>query len=409
MSTQRTGRWNRALGYFAAEPVRVSAFLRLPLIALIAVLVWIWDVDSWLPEVYATVLGAYAVAAAVWVVIVLRGPVPRWADWASTAIDVLVVVVLCLVSGGATTALLPVFFLLPISVAFQDRPALTAALGITAPIGYLAAWIVYSKRDDTMGLPDIVYTQVGFLLWLAVAVTALCFFLARRQARVDALQEVRRQLVAEAMAADERHNREIAEHLHDGPLQNLLAARMEVDELRERSPDPALDLVYDALQQTAASLRSTVTELHPQVLAQLGLEAGVREVLRQFQSRGDYVIEADLTDVGKPPSQALMHRAARELLANVHKHAHATRVDVGLHRVDDRVVLTVADDGTGFDPERIAESVADGHIGLGSLLARFDAMGGSMDVDSSARGTTVTVTSPAEPLAEKASPPVRGR
>ncbi|BBY27314.1 sensor histidine kinase [Mycolicibacterium sediminis] len=389
-------RWDRTLGYFASDPVRVSAFLRLPLIVLIAVLVWIWDVDSWLPEVYAIVLGVYAVAAVVWVAIVIRGGVPRWASWASTAIDVLVVVVLCLVSGGATAALLPVFFLLPISVAFQDRPVLTGVLGISAPIGYLAVWIVYSKRDDHVGLPDIVYTQVGFLLWLAVAVTALCFFLARRQARVDALQEVRRLLVAEAMSADERHNREIAEHLHDGPLQNLLAARMEVDELRERSPDPALDLVYDALQQTAASLRAGVSELHPQVLAQLGLEAGVRELLRQFQNRGSYVIVADLDDVGKPESQALMYRAARELLANVHKHARATHVEVGLRRAGEHVVLTVRDDGAGFDPDRIADRVADGHIGLGSLLARFDAMGGAMEFDSSAHGTLVTVTSPPE-------------
>ena len=115
------------LGYFAAEPVRVSAFLRLPLIGLIAVLVWIWEVDHWLPVVYGVVLGIYAVAAVTWVIFVIRGPVPRWADWASTGTDVVVIVVLCVVSGGATAALLPVFFLLPISVAFQDRPALTVA------------------------------------------------------------------------------------------------------------------------------------------------------------------------------------------------------------------------------------------------------------------------------------------
>ena len=215
-------------------------------------LVWIWEVDHWLPGLYAVILGVYAVAAVVWLVAVLRGPVPRWADWASTAVDVLVIVVLCLVSGGATAALLPVFFLLPISVAFQDRPVLTAILGTVTAVGYLAVWIFYSKRDDNVGLPNMVYTHFGFLLWLAVATTALCFVLARRSARVKALQDVRRQLVSEAMQADERHNREVAEHLHDGPLQTLLAARLELDELRERNPDPALDMVHEALQETAA-------------------------------------------------------------------------------------------------------------------------------------------------------------
>jgi two-component system, NarL family, sensor kinase len=59
--------------YFAAEPVRVSAMLRLPLIGLIAVLVWIWEVDHWLPELYAVILGVYAAAAVLWLVAVLRG------------------------------------------------------------------------------------------------------------------------------------------------------------------------------------------------------------------------------------------------------------------------------------------------------------------------------------------------
>ena len=334
--------FHRIVEYFAAGPVRVSAILRLPLIGLIAVLVWIWEVDHWLPGLYAVILGVYAVAAVLWLVAVLRGPVPRWADWAATAVDLLVIITLCLVSGGATAALLPVFFLLPISVAFQDRPVLTAVIGTVTAVGYLAVWIFYSERDDNVGLPNMVYTHFGFLLWLAVATTALCFVLARRSVRVKALQDVRRQLVSEAMQSDERHNREVAEHLHDGPLQTLLAARLELDEVRERSPDPALDMVHAALQETAKGLRSTVTELHPQVLAQLGLTSAVRDLLQQFETRTDLAVEAELDDVGKPESQSLLYRAARELLTNVSKHAQATTVKVGLiaegrpHSADDR-------------------------------------------------------------------------
>lgn len=383
--------------FLAAEPVRVSAVLRLPLIALIGVLVWIWEVDHWLPQLYAAILGCYAVAAVVWLLAVLRGPMPRWADWASTIVDLAVIIALCVVSGGATAALLPVFFLLPISVAFQDRPALTAIIGAVTAGGYLTVWIFYSKRDDKVGLPNMVYTHFGFMVWMAVATTALSFVLARRAARLRALQEVRRQLVSEAMQSDERHNREVAEHLHDGPLQTLLAARMELEEARERHPDPALDLVYTALQETASGLRSTVTELHPQVLAQLGLTAGIRELLRQFQTRYDVEVVAGLEEVDKPASQSLLYRAARELLTNVGKHAGATTVWVDLVRRGDRVILTVADDGRGFDPDIVGTSLAAGHIGLGSLLARFDAMGGSMRIDAQTdRGTRVVATSPRE-------------
>ncbi|MHC9292610.1 sensor histidine kinase [Mycobacterium sp. LTG2003] len=379
--------------FFASQPVRVSAVLRLPLIGLIMVLVSVWDVDHWLPGLYAVILGLYAAAAVLWLIAVIRGPMPPWAEWASTAVDVLVLVALCAVSGGATAALLPVFFLLPISVAFQDRPILTAILGTTTAAGYLAVWIFYSKRDDHVGLPDVVYMHVGFLVWLAVATTALSLVLARRSARVRALLDVRRRLVSESTRADDLRNAELAEHLHDGPLQTLLAARLELDEIRERNPDPALDMVHAALQETAIGLRSTVTALHPQVLAQLGLTPAVRELLRQYENRSDLTVHADLDDVGHPDAQALLYRAARELLANVNKHARARTVSVGLRRTGDRTVLTVTDDGAGFDPSTVPQAVADGHIGLASLQVRIEAMDGTMTISSEVGyGTQVTVT-----------------
>ena len=104
--------------------------------------------------------------------------------------------------------------------------------------------------------------------------------------------------------------------------------------------------------------------------------------------------------MGKPESQALLYRAARELLTNIGKHAKATTVRVGLMRKGDRIVLTIDDDGVGFDSAIAAQYVADGHIGLGSLLARFDAMGGAMEINSRiGYDTQVTVTSPREPVA----------
>jgi two-component system, NarL family, sensor kinase len=77
----------------------------------------------------------YGVAAVLWPVTVLKGPAPRRA-----AVDVVVIITLCLLSGGATAALLPVFSLLPIFMALQDRPTLTV-IGTATALGYLAVWI----------------------------------------------------------------------------------------------------------------------------------------------------------------------------------------------------------------------------------------------------------------------------
>lgn len=384
----------RVVEHYATESVRVTAILRLPLIGLIVLLGPVKEIRHWLPGVYAGVLATYALVAAVWAFFVLRRPVKSWAGYMSTVVDVVAILALCLTSGGATSLLLPVFFLLPISVAFQHRPVLTAGLGTLTAFGYLTVWIFYSKHDDTMGLPNEVYLNFGFLLWLAAATTALCFVLVRRSTSVIALLDVRKRLVSESMDADERNRRDIAEQLHDGPLQNLLAARLDLDELRDRYPDPAFDAVDKALKDTAVQLRSTVSALHPQVLAQLGIAEALRELADQTAARSGLTIDAELEELGRPECQSLLYRTARELLTNAVKHAHASTVRLRLARDDEVITLTVADDGDGFDPAIVQQRIAEGHIGLASVFVRVEALGGSVALSSGTHGTTITVSAP---------------
>jgi two-component system NarL family sensor kinase len=355
------------LDYLSTEPVRVAAVLRLPLIALIALLIYVQHVEHWLPGIVGTVLLLYAAFAVVWLVIVVRTPVRWWFGWprprwtCSRCWR-------CAWPPAAARWLLPIFFMVPITVAFLDRPELTAVLGLSAAAGYFVAWIVYAVRDKMIAIPSVVYVQVGCLLWLAAASTALCYVLARRRARVRALLDVRRRLVAESMQADERHNRRLSEQLHDGPLQNLLAARLDLEDLRERPTPEGFDRIDAAMRDTVALLRNTVTTLHPQVLAQVGLAPAVRELVRQYEQRWDATIDCAIDEVGRPAAQALLYRAARELLSNAHKHSRATRVGVVLHQAGDDVVLRVEDNGIGFDPGVLERKVADGHIGLASLV-----------------------------------------
>lgn len=379
------------------DPVRVAGCLRLPLIALMALLVYVQDVEHWLPAVYAAVLVVYAAAATAWLVLVLTRPISSWAGWAASlswGIDLAAVLALCVVSGGATAWLLPVFFLVPIPVAFLDRPALTAGLGVGTAVCYLIAWIFYSRRDDTVGFPDVVYVQFGCLLWLAAATTALSVVLTRRSARVRRLLEVRRRLVAESLLAEERHSRHLAEQLHDGPLQNLLAVRLDLDDLRD-GQSGAVDRIDAALRDAVAQLRSTVGTLHPTVLAQVGLTAGITELARGHEQRTRVPVDINVQEVGRPAAQALLYRATRELLANAHKHSQATRISVDLHRSGPMLVLSVADNGVGFDPAVLTEAVADGHIGLASLVVAVEAGGGTIDLTATpGGGATTTITVP---------------
>lgn len=340
----------RTMDYLTTEPLLIRSVLRLGLIALIAMLVSVSDVEHWLDSTFAILLGVYAGAAVVWSVFLLRHPFRHWYVWAATTVDVLFVVALCIVSGGATVWLLPIFFLLPIPVVFLDNPVVTAALGLAAAAGYLVVWFVYATRDNLVDIPAVVFVQAGCLLWLTVALTGLAYSLKRRAGRVEKLLEVRRQLVSEVLQADARNSRLLSEQLHDGPLQNLLAARLDLDELRTHPSEAAIDRVEAALRDSVAALRSTVAALHPQVLDSAGLTAAIRQLIADHEQRWQLPIDADLDEVGAPNGQAMLYRAARELLVNAVKHAQAGRLRVRLRRAGDVVTLTVADDGIGFDP-----------------------------------------------------------
>jgi two-component system NarL family sensor kinase len=277
----------RALDFLTTEPLRIGSFLRLVLIVLIALLIRQTHVSQWREDVFTGVMAAYAIASVAWLIYLLRARVRWWFRYASIFVDVGVVFVLCVASGPGTISLYPIFFLLPISVAFLDSPTITGILGLSASFGYLLAWIVYAFRDDSVpdSVPGLVWVHVGCLLWLTAAITALSYTLTRRRRRILVLLDVRRRLITESMRADERHSRELSEQLHDGPLQNLLAARLDLDELRENPTPEGFDRLDAALRETVGDLRNTVSTLHPQVLATVGLSAAVRDLAHRYEQR----------------------------------------------------------------------------------------------------------------------------
>jgi two-component system NarL family sensor kinase len=135
--------------------------------------------------------------------------------------------------------------------------------------------------------------------------------------------------------------------------------------------------------------------LYPYVLEEVGLEGALRSVAQHAASRGSVKLTLELGYEQRHPQEQLLFSAARELLANVIEHAEATTVRVRLAGADDELALVVEDDGHGFNPERLAERLADGHVGLASQRVRIEAAGGSMNVASGpGRGTRVEIRVP---------------
>lgn len=380
-------------GEAAAEAERVVAWLRLPAIALIALS---QSLQHPRPQetgflVTLAVFSAWSAGLLAWVS--LRRAGPRLALFA-TGVDIAAIGLLAVLSGGAFSHARLAFFLVPVTVAFRFNPPITAAAALITT----AAYVIQAVAHPAVAEPQaarFIATQAGFLAWVGLACVLLSALLARRTELVSRLAEERSRLLADALSAEQRERKALAEALHDHAIQNLLSARHELEEAGEAQTHVALDRADAALTETLAQLREAVYELHPYVLEEAGLEAAVRSVARQAAYRAGFELRLDVRSDNAHPREQLILSAAREVLTNVERHAEAKRVSVRLAEVDEELQLVVEDDGRGFPPERLAERLAEGHVGIASQRVRIEAAGGQMEVDSApGEGTRVEIRVP---------------
>lgn len=378
----------------AAEAERVVAWLRLPAIALLALGQGLAHPNPKDTAFVVALVAFSAWSAGVLAWVYLR-PVSERLALVFTGVDIVAISVIALLSGGPFSHARLAFFLVPVTVAFRFRPSITAAAAVVTTVAYLVQALAHPARNEPEAARFIL-TQAGFLAWVGAACALLSLMLARRTALVERLAAERSQLLADALDAEQRERRVLAEALHDHALQNLLSARHELQEAGESASHPALERADAALVETVAQLRDAVVELHPYVLEQAGLAAAIRSVAQQAATHAGIALDLDVRATARRPNDALVFSAARELLSNVVRHADASRVSVTLAESDGIVSLAVADDGQGFPESRLAERLADGHVGLASQRVRVEAAGGTMRVDSATgEGTRVAIHVPA--------------
>jgi two-component system NarL family sensor kinase len=154
-------------------------------------------------------------------------------------------------------------------------------------------------------------------------------------------------------------------------------------------------LANEALQQ----VRSVSGRLHPPEWQRLTLEAALQQLWEMSGIPQRFQTSLRITPLPHEPTlevKVLMYRAAQEALSNLTRHSRASRIDMSLDPAGGRLVLTIQDNGVGFDARRqftAPASVASG-IGLRSISAQAASVGGKLIVESSAIGTRLEVTAP---------------
>ncbi|MBK7045932.1 MAG: PAS domain-containing protein [bacterium] len=202
-------------------------------------------------------------------------------------------------------------------------------------------------------------------------------------------QDRLRALSAQLAVVEERERRQLAVAIHDGLAQQLFAARAKVTLLRypEKLPDQAkiVDEALGILDDSMREARSLSFELYPPVLYEVGLEAALSWLARQWSERMGINCTVDASGAVADPldlsedTRALAYQSVRELLANVAKHATATEVRIALEHDADALRVSVVDNGRGLaDSEGSNPGARDSGLGFGlfSIRERLRSVGG---------------------------------
>lgn len=209
------------------------------------------------------------------------------------------------------------------------------------------------------------------------------------------------EVTVELSLAEERERRRIATELHDTIGQDLALARIKLGTIAKshlRDEEAAIiDTTREMLGGMIQRVRHLTHMISPPILESGGLEAALKWLGRQMET--DYGLRvAFADDMGEKPLteeiRSVLYYAVRELLINVVKHAGTGSARVTVGREGARIVIKVEDDGAGFDPDAIEESLTreQGGFGLFNVRRRIIHLGGTFEVESSpGAGTCVTI------------------
>jgi two-component system CheB/CheR fusion protein len=209
-----------------------------------------------------------------------------------------------------------------------------------------------------------------------------------------------RRLHGRVITAQETERKRLARELHDGVGQILSGVKYRLQALPGQmtlsdGAEAKILKVGGFLDHAISEIRRVSQNLMPAELVDLGLEAALLTLCREFKERAGLQVTVRTVPTDAAPERALaLFRIAQEALNNVGKHSKATKVSVALSRHGREIDLCVSDNGIGFKPGGRRPAAGRG-IGLGSMRERAESIGGSIDIQSTpGTGTTLSVRVP---------------
>lgn len=248
--------------------------------------------------------------------------------------------------------------------------------------------------------------EAGGLLHLQSRFVQHFFRLQNAERNLSSLMQVTRPAAGiSAVRQLELERERLGRDLHTGVGQLLVAIRLQLEVIAAQLPTmpegvrQGLDRIAILANDAGQQVRSLSRQLHPPEWQRLSLETAVQQLWESSGVPQRFEASLEIEPLPREPEQeakVLVYRAAQEALTNLVRHARASRVSMTLAVRGDRVVLSIQDNGVGFDVAALLSApanVAQG-IGLRFIREQAAALGGTLDIVSGAAGTRLELSVP---------------
>mgnify|MGYP001371457651 CR=1 FL=1 len=246
--------------------------------------------------------------------------------------------------------------------------------------------------------------EIGIVL--AIGVKRFKNLVAESEINAKALAAQRQQNLNALAMGMEAEQRRLAQELHDGLGGSISVAKFKIEALREKNgQDPATSAALDEAARALGSLHHELREiahnLMPRHLHKHGLLTAVEQLIHRMEHSDrslkiHFFSNADLDNISEL-ARTYLFRIVQEMLNNLFKHAQANEAWFQFIRHDGNLLLTLEDNGRGFD---LSQAKNKGGIGLSNIRYRVeDALGGRFEVDSTpGKGTLLSIEIPLKSL-----------
>lgn len=223
----------------------------------------------------------------------------------------------------------------------------------------------------------------------------------RKRAQANLAETELRYLSRRVILAQEEERKRLSRELHDSIGQKIISMQLEITWLKKQEPREANKDIYRNIikmtTEASEELQQICLGLRPLVMDRISFTAAVKELLEEFESNSDLIIDVRILPVDEsrysPETTMNMYRIIQESVSNIVRHSHTKTAFVSLREEDSELVLEVSDEGSGFEEDESSRKCSFGILGM---RERANMCGGVFEIKTMpGKGTHIRVSVPA--------------